>query len=131
MRRMSDATKPCPYCAEDIKAAARVCRYCYRDLPADDAAGDRIPSDDRALLEVIAGLRVDLRALIDELRNANRALLNAKEAGALLGVSDSKMYQLAREHTVPKVQIPGIAEIRFSRKTLLKVIDENETSVAG
>ena len=27
-------TRACPYCAETIKQAARVCRFCGRDLPA-------------------------------------------------------------------------------------------------
>lgn len=28
------ATRVCPSCAETVKAAARVCRYCNRELPA-------------------------------------------------------------------------------------------------
>jgi hypothetical protein len=29
------ATRACPFCAETIKQAAKVCRYCNRDLPGD------------------------------------------------------------------------------------------------
>ena len=29
---MADATKDCPYCAETIKAAAKVCRFCGINL---------------------------------------------------------------------------------------------------
>lgn len=29
----TEPTRTCPYCAEDIKAAAVVCRHCGRDLP--------------------------------------------------------------------------------------------------
>jgi hypothetical protein len=33
--------KRCPFCAEDIRAAAIICRFCNRDLPA--AAADQLP----------------------------------------------------------------------------------------
>src|SRR5687768_3370663 len=30
---MASDTRPCPFCAEDIKVAAIVCKHCKRDVP--------------------------------------------------------------------------------------------------
>jgi hypothetical protein len=37
---MDAATKPCPYCAETIQAAAVVCRFCGRDLIKKTSSDD-------------------------------------------------------------------------------------------
>ena len=35
-------TRPCPFCAEDIKAAAIICKHCGRDIPrSEPPAADR------------------------------------------------------------------------------------------
>ncbi|MBN1917537.1 MAG: PH domain-containing protein [Verrucomicrobia bacterium] len=36
-------TKECPFCAEIIKAKARICRFCNRELP-EDAADNAVPA---------------------------------------------------------------------------------------
>jgi uncharacterized membrane protein YdbT with pleckstrin-like domain len=33
-----EATRICPFCAETVKAQAKVCRYCGRDLPPDNVS---------------------------------------------------------------------------------------------
>src|SRR5262245_38087648 len=48
--RLTDATKQCPFCAETIKAAAVVCRFCGRELTSQ-AAPMASGSSDRQLLD--------------------------------------------------------------------------------
>ena len=51
----SRGMKVCPFCAEEIKAAAIVCRYCGRDLPRDssDHWGFTLPHPDEGYLRKI------------------------------------------------------------------------------
>lgn len=36
---LSNGGRKCPHCAEVVKAEAKVCRFCHRDLPSLDLAG--------------------------------------------------------------------------------------------
>lgn len=46
-----EPTKTCPYCAETIKAAAVVCRFCGRELTAPAIPVSAVKDDDRAYLQ--------------------------------------------------------------------------------
>lgn len=56
--------RKCPFCAEVIKAEARVCRYCARDVePVPVRRGQFIPPPtDRAVPLLTRGLQRELRA---------------------------------------------------------------------
>jgi hypothetical protein len=36
-----DGMRKCPFCAEIIRSEAKICRFCQRDLPLDDATEDK------------------------------------------------------------------------------------------
>jgi len=48
LQQLAEGMKKCPHCAEMIKADAKVCRYCGRDLPALDGAPQVNDSDEQA-----------------------------------------------------------------------------------
>jgi hypothetical protein len=61
--------KKCPFCSEDIKPDAKVCRYCGRELPLPDpttvaAAGEKIQVDWSATTKSCLRLALIIGALV-------------------------------------------------------------------
>ena len=65
---MSDDTKACPFCAEDIKAAAIVCKHCGGGLPGHQ---DTISKVHESIARELT-LYISLRRIFDFKGKANR-----------------------------------------------------------
>lgn len=70
-------TRPCPWCAEDIKVAARVCRFCNRDVEplGPDELSPNADPDTRALHAVTISLNTPLGRSLTQQERADLDVL--------------------------------------------------------
>lgn len=90
---MESNEKECPFCAETIKAKAKICRFCQRELPTDlSAKEDSKPSvESKLLLEA------------DESKKAEELVVELQALAHQCGIEfDGERYRF-REHKYDKL----------------------------
>jgi len=71
---VSRLDRPCPWCGEDIKRSAKICRFCCHEIPQDDLASIASPELANAFRDAPDGLRAFVERLT-QLRPAEVTIL--------------------------------------------------------